>query len=141
MWSLSSYFHSKVYLPLPTSAVSHLRPVESARNAMADFKAPPSAQKTGFNEEAGVTVNVKEAFDEQKNSVVFIERVHTDSTSSIYNDPEPPKAKHEAVETDLQLVTRVLSVDDDPSENPWTFRMWFLGTICYSASSHEFALI
>ncbi|KAF5120861.1 hypothetical protein E5D57_013197 [Metarhizium anisopliae] len=25
------------------------------------------------------------------------------------------------------LVTKVLHVDDDPSLNPWTFRMWFIG--------------
>jgi hypothetical protein len=115
--------------------------VESPGNAMADFNTLSSAQNAGFNEKAGGTVNVKGTFDEQKGGVVFIERVHTDSTSSLFNDPEPPKAKHEAVETDLQLVTRVLSVEDDPSENPWTFRMWFLGTIYYPVSSHEFALI
>jgi hypothetical protein len=108
---------------------------------MADFNTPSSAHNTGFNEKTGVTVDVKGTFGEQKGGVVFIERVPTDSSSSLFNDPEPPKAKHEAVETDLQLVTRVLSVEDDPSENPWTFRMWFLGTMCYSFSCHEFPLI
>jgi hypothetical protein len=97
---------------------------------MADFKAPLSGQNTGIDEKAGPIADSKEIFGKQKESVVFIERVDTDSTSSISNDPEPPKGKHEAVETDLQLVTRVLSVEDDPSENPWTFRMWFLGAKC-----------
>jgi hypothetical protein len=108
---------------------------------MADLKAPSSAQTTGFDEKVGGTLNFKEVFEKQKDSVVFIERVDTDSTSSISTDPEPPQAKHAAVETDLQLVTRVLSVEDDPSENPWTFRMWFLGSTCHSASNCELALI
>ena len=108
---------------------------------MADSKAPSSVQHTGLDEKAGGTANAKDAFGEEKSGVVFIERVESDSTSSINNDPESHKAKHEAVETDLQLVTRVLSVEDDPTENPWTFRMWFLGTTCSSVSTPEFALI
>jgi hypothetical protein len=103
---------------------------------MADIKAPSSAQNTGFDEKVGKSAHIEEVYEKQKDGVVFIERVDSDSTSSI-TDPESSKAKHEAVETDLQLVTRVLSVEDDPTENPWTFRMWFLGTRCYSASMHE----
>jgi OPT oligopeptide transporter protein len=118
-----------------------LQRVESPGNAMADFNTPSSAHNARFNEKAGESVDVKGTFGDQKSGVIFIERVHTDSTSSLSKDPEQPKAKNEAVETDLQLVTRVLSVEDDPSENPWTFRMWFLGMICYSVSCHEFALI
>jgi hypothetical protein len=26
------------------------------------------------------------------------------------------------------IVKQVLSLDDDPTLNPWTFRMWFIGT-------------
>jgi hypothetical protein len=33
-----------------------------------------------------------------------------------------------AVETNEDLVTRVIHVEDDPSLNPWTFRVFFLGT-------------
>ena len=32
------------------------------------------------------------------------------------------------VSTAEDLVTEVLHVEDDPSLNPWTFRMFFLGT-------------
>ncbi|KAI9845025.1 MAG: hypothetical protein M1838_001929 [Thelocarpon superellum] len=31
------------------------------------------------------------------------------------------------VATPGEIVTQVLAVDDDPTLNPWTFRMWFLG--------------
>jgi hypothetical protein len=108
---------------------------------MADFKTPSSVQNAGISEKVGGSVDAKDGFEKQKESVVFIERVDSDSTSSLSNDPESSKAKHEAVETDLQLVTRVLSVDDDPSENPWTFRMWFLGATCCSVVHHEYTLI
>jgi len=26
------------------------------------------------------------------------------------------------------IVKQVLSLEDDPTQNPWTFRMWFIGT-------------
>jgi hypothetical protein len=32
------------------------------------------------------------------------------------------------VSTAEEIVTKVIHVDDDPSLNPWTFRMFFLGT-------------
>ncbi|KAG9691583.1 OPT superfamily oligopeptide transporter, partial [Aureobasidium melanogenum] len=35
--------------------------------------------------------------------------------------------EHKVVETAEDLVNQVLSVEDDPTLNPWTFRMFFLG--------------
>ena len=32
-----------------------------------------------------------------------------------------------APRTARDLVTEVLAVEDDPTVNPWTFRMWFIG--------------
>jgi hypothetical protein len=32
------------------------------------------------------------------------------------------------VETAEDLVTRVIDLEDDPTQNPWTFRVFFLGT-------------
>lgn len=32
------------------------------------------------------------------------------------------------VSTAEEIVTKVIHVDDDPTLNPWTFRMFFLGT-------------
>jgi hypothetical protein len=129
--SLSSQISDQIISFVVFDRCLQLQRVESPGNAMANFNPLSSTQNAVLNEKAGGTVDVKGTFGEQKSGVVFIERVPTDSSSSLFNDPEPPKAKHEAVETDLQLVTRVLSVEDDPSENPWTFRMWFLGMICY----------
>jgi hypothetical protein len=38
--------------------------------------------------------------------------------SELYNNP---------VETAKDLVTEVIHARDDPTLNPWTFRVWFLG--------------
>jgi hypothetical protein len=65
---------------------------------------------------------------EKKEDVEVVE-VERPSPETPPTDPETPKPKHEPVETDLQLVTKVLNVDDDPTVNPWTFRMWFIGIL------------
>ena len=45
-----------------------------------------------------------------------------------YDGEEVPDVAHGAVVTTARdLVTTVLRVEDDPSLNPWTFRMFFLG--------------
>jgi hypothetical protein len=77
---------------------------------------------------------------EKKEDINVVEVEHSSTKSPTPNDPETPKPKHAPVETDLQLVTSVLSVEDDPSINPWTFRMWFLGMLFHFTKS-EFALI
>ena len=41
------------------------------------------------------------------------------------------------VDTAADLVTNILHVDDDPSLNPWTFRMWFLGEKYQSSLSNH----
>jgi hypothetical protein len=40
---------------------------------------------------------------------------------------EDVKPKKDRLKTARDLVTEVLLVEDDPSVNPWTFRMWFIG--------------
>lgn len=37
----------------------------------------------------------------------------------------------DVVETAKDIVTHVLHVDDDPSLNPWTFRMFFIGKLLH----------
>ncbi|CAD0012917.1 unnamed protein product [Aureobasidium pullulans] len=48
--------------------------------------------------------------------------VHEGTTTGEYIAEE-----HKIVETAEDIVNQVLSVEDDPSLNPWTFRMMFLG--------------
>ena len=51
-----------------------------------------------------------------------------------YHDTEAAIGEGEigALETAEDIVTTVIHVDDDPTINPWTFRMFFIG-----ASSHS----
>jgi hypothetical protein len=37
------------------------------------------------------------------------------------------KPKKDRLKSPRDLVTEVLSLEDDPTLNPWTFRMWFIG--------------
>ena len=46
-----------------------------------------------------------------------------------YDEEEAGHTGKLRVENAEQLVTSVLSVDDDPTLNAWTFRMWFLGML------------
>jgi hypothetical protein len=47
-----------------------------------------------------------------------------------YRDPETPIGEGDIKElsTAEDIVTTVIHVDDDPTLNPWTFRMFFIGT-------------
>jgi hypothetical protein len=55
----------------------------------------------------------------------------------IYTDEEGKLEGEGAVETNEDLVTRVIHVEDDPSLNPWTFRVFFLGTYNRDTSLSE----
>jgi hypothetical protein len=58
------------------------------------------------------------------------EDIHTtyNDAAPVYEDEEGGLGKEGAVETNEDLVTRVIHVEDDPTLNPWTFRVFFLGT-------------
>lgn len=47
----------------------------------------------------------------------------------VYYDVEGQESESEIhLETAKDIVTQVINLDDDPTINPWTFRMFFLGT-------------
>jgi hypothetical protein len=58
-----------------------------------------------------------EYFDEKRENVSL-----TDSEARYEARPKKDRLK-----SARDLVTEVLLVEDDPSVNPWTFRMWFIG--------------
>ncbi len=41
------------------------------------------------------------------------------------------------LDTAADIVTQVIDLDDDPSLNPWTFRMFFIGAAALSDHSFE----
>ncbi|KAI9844590.1 MAG: hypothetical protein M1838_002114 [Thelocarpon superellum] len=53
----------------------------------------------------------------------------TSGGHSIRHDPDrtPPARRSIRLETARDIATHVLDVTDDPTRNPWTFRLWFLG--------------
>ena len=68
------------------------------------------------------------------------EKAAMESTSPIpppYDDIEDNDHKEAAhADTAEDLVTNVLHVDDDPTQNPWTVRMVFLGMCSFARMKH-----
>jgi hypothetical protein len=74
-----------------------------------------------------------QAFEaEEKEPAQYVEYVEEeDDVVAIEKDLQEAGKQKEAPSTAKDLVSQVLALEDDPSLNPWTFRMWFLG-ICLS---------
>jgi hypothetical protein len=76
---------------------------------------------------------------EEKETVQQLEYVDDKSTPdiSVVEKPGSKPSTIRPIEEDSEynkpptsardLVTEVLSLKDDPTANPWTFRMWFIG--------------
>jgi len=58
-----------------------------------------------------------------------LDEKHTETGGAppVYDEEAGEGEGHLHVASAKELVTNVLHVDDDPTLNPWTFRMWFLG--------------
>jgi hypothetical protein len=75
-----------------------------------------------FRGDKGVSNQRMEYVGNGKN-IDVVERVESDSSSLSHDEKvhvKPPTTARE-------LVTEILLVEDDPSLNPYTFRMWFIG--------------
>jgi hypothetical protein len=71
----------------------------------------------------GISTKQVEYVGSEKSDVSIVERVASDSSSLSHEEKihiKPPTTARE-------LVTEILMVEDDPTLNPFTFRMWFLG--------------
>ncbi len=53
--------------------------------------------------------------------------LHVAEGSSEFLPAYSEEGGHAPISTAKDLVTQVIHVEDDPTLNPWTFRMWFLG--------------
>jgi hypothetical protein len=60
----------------------------------------------------------------QKGDVNTVEKLDAGS-SNLSHDEDNHNAKPPTTARDL--VAEILLVEDDPTVNPWTFRMWFIG--------------
>ena len=64
--------------------------------------------------------------NENVTNVVTSEKVHFSK-----NDVETPTgadvSNSDVLQNERDIVTHIISVDDDPSLNPWTFRSFFIG--------------
>jgi hypothetical protein len=51
----------------------------------------------------------------------------SEAASTSDEGEEDKRVKRPPPSTARELVTEILRVEDDPTVNPWTFRMWFIG--------------
>ena len=76
-----------------------------------------------FQGDKGISAQHVEYIGSEKGGTSVVERVASDSSSLSHDEKthiKPPTTARE-------LVSEILLVEDDPTLNPFTFRMWFLG--------------
>ena len=74
---------------------------------------------------AGSLEYVEFSTDPKRTDINTVEKLETDSSNASHNDDDHHYTKPPSTARDL--VTEILRVEDDPTLNPWTFRMWFIG--------------
>lgn len=82
------------------------------------------AYTTSADQSSGEFHRSKESISKEKEA-----RVQELPPSYHYHDTEAAIGEGEigALDTAEDIVTTVIHVDDDPTINPWTFRMFFIG--------------
>jgi hypothetical protein len=53
--------------------------------------------------------------------------INISSTPSFNDDSKTNATLSKSLSAARDFVTEILSVEDDPTQSPWTFRMWFIG--------------
>lgn len=92
----------------------------------------PGADAVVQDKTRGLSTSVDNASGEPRPSKESLNKVKERGVHGlpiyIANDSEAIGEGHiGALETADDMVTTIIHVDDDPSENPWTFRMFFIG--------------
>ncbi|KAF9552218.1 peptide transporter MTD1 [Agrocybe pediades] len=84
---------------------------------------PARERKDSFADEKG-------SFDKEKGTNGSVD-VATSLPGDVYDDVRAidlgEDGKERPIETDIDVATRLISLDDDPTQPVFTFRLWFLG--------------
>jgi hypothetical protein len=72
-------------------------------------------------------LNNEKKEEERAQHIEYLDKAQNLSTTDSDNDIEAEKESKGRLDNARDLVTEVLSLEDDPTLNPWTFRMWFIG--------------
>lgn len=103
-----------------------IRPIEETHDV--DAGAPQNGWSSGMEEKStDHNISAKEyALRGADTGTTFDSLEKPGTTAPAYFDEEGHDWNAPA-ETAQDLVTEVIHAEDDPTLNPWTFRMWFLG--------------
>jgi hypothetical protein len=68
--------------------------------------------------------------------VEYLDEKDGRDSATLPGSQDGDKPRHGRLQSARDLVAEVLDLEDDPSQNPWTFRMWFLGLAvsCFGGS-------
>ena len=75
----------------------------------------------------GEVVDSKESKEDRPQHIEYFDEKRADASSSTSSEAPLDDKRKKRIKNPRDLVTEVLSLEDDPSQNPWTFRMWFIG--------------
>jgi hypothetical protein len=75
--------------------------------------------------EKSAAVDRVENIETSKDS--YVKTANVSETTSTSDEEDVMKGPKKPPTTARDLVTEILRVEDDPTVNPWTFRMWFIG--------------
>ena len=69
----------------------------------------------------------REKKEEGPEHLEYYDDKRADASSATDSESPLEEKKKKRIKNPRDLVTEVLSLDDDPTQSPWTFRMWFIG--------------
>ena len=83
---------------------------------------PPAASAGGLEP----TMSVKKDEDAERIEY-FADKKNGNGSMTSESDGEKDSHHKKPPKTPRELVSEILELEDDPTVNPWTFRMWFIG--------------
>jgi hypothetical protein len=71
--------------------------------------------------------DTKSKKEEKPEHIEYFDEKRGDTSSAADSESPLDDKRKKRIKSPRDLVTEVLSLEDDPTQNPWTFRMWFIG--------------
>jgi hypothetical protein len=72
-------------------------------------------------------VEPKGGKEDRPQHIEYFDEKRGDANSATDSEIPLDDKRKKRIRNPRDLVTEVLSLEDDPTLNPWTFRMWFIG--------------
>ncbi|KAK7680237.1 hypothetical protein QCA50_016746 [Cerrena zonata] len=91
---------------------------------MSEVQGLPKVPRDADNSKSS---SIDEKLNEKSDSASVVDSVHGDVYDDVRDIDIGEDGKERPIETDVDVATRLISLEDDPTLPIFTFRMWFLG--------------